>query len=269
MAQDEKSEVAVWLLRTRPRRRLLIWCFLVTSIPASHAGIDIFCQRLMFGEIAGVATFEVRVEQLLPGVAQQRVGEDEVESAEQQMIRVYQIIADHREVPWSGKKDGVIFFVCPRANLAQQTKTGLPSNLPNRSQQDSHTSALCVGTKKDLAARREQGKQKPLCFPWARHHTAAQATPVCSSHLSKNKKSAMFSNCQTVLKVFPEASKDFSNIWKKNVQSAFTCWDTKKDGSSNVSTTHFYIYLLFFQFILYFLVLPILYTIMQQSFHTK
>lgn len=67
------------------------------STPASHTGIDIFCRR--FEEAAGVATFEVRVEQLLPGVAQQSVGEDEVESAEQQMIRVHQVIADHREVP--------------------------------------------------------------------------------------------------------------------------------------------------------------------------
>lgn len=56
------------------------------STPASHTGIDIFCRRLRFEEAAGVATFEVRVEQLLPGVAQQSVGEDEVESAEQQMI---------------------------------------------------------------------------------------------------------------------------------------------------------------------------------------
>lgn len=45
------------------------------------------------------ATFELRVQQVLPGVAQQGVGEDEVEGAQQQVVRVHQVVADHREVP--------------------------------------------------------------------------------------------------------------------------------------------------------------------------
>ena len=46
------------------------------------------------------STSEVRVEQVPPGVAQQCVGEDEVERAQQQVVRVHQVIADHGEVPW-------------------------------------------------------------------------------------------------------------------------------------------------------------------------
>ena len=44
-------------------------------------------------------TFEAGVEQIFPGVAQQSVGEDEVEGAQQQVVRVHQVVADHREVP--------------------------------------------------------------------------------------------------------------------------------------------------------------------------
>lgn len=47
----------------------------------------------------GVATSEVGVEQLFPGVAQQSVGEDKVESAQQEVVRIHQVVADHREVP--------------------------------------------------------------------------------------------------------------------------------------------------------------------------
>lgn len=49
-------------------------------------------------------TFEGWVEQVFPGVAQQSAGEDKVESTQQQMIRVHQVIADHGEVPWMRKK---------------------------------------------------------------------------------------------------------------------------------------------------------------------
>lgn len=46
-----------------------------------------------------VNTFKVWVEQLLPGIAKQSVGEDKVERTQQQMIRVDQVITDHWEVP--------------------------------------------------------------------------------------------------------------------------------------------------------------------------
>lgn len=47
-------------------------------------------------------TFKAGVEQLLPGVAKQRVGEDEVQRAQQQVVGVDQVVADHGEVPWEG-----------------------------------------------------------------------------------------------------------------------------------------------------------------------
>lgn len=50
-------------------------------------------------EAVAAGTSEVCVEQLFPGITQQSVGEDEVESTEQQMVRIHQVIADHWEVP--------------------------------------------------------------------------------------------------------------------------------------------------------------------------
>lgn len=50
-------------------------------------------------------TSEAGVEQVFPGVAQQSVGEDEVERTQQQMIRVHQVIADHGEVPCTRTKE--------------------------------------------------------------------------------------------------------------------------------------------------------------------
>lgn len=52
-------------------------------------------------------TFEGRVEQVFPSVAQQSTGEHKVESTQQQMIRVHQVVADHGEVPWTRKKTGM------------------------------------------------------------------------------------------------------------------------------------------------------------------
>lgn len=52
-----------------------------------------------------VITFKVWVEQLLPGVAKQSVGEDEVERTQQQMIGVDQVVTDHREVPCKWTQD--------------------------------------------------------------------------------------------------------------------------------------------------------------------
>lgn len=48
---------------------------------------------------AGSVTFKAGVEQVLPGVTQQSAGKDQVQSTQQQVIRVHQVIADHREVP--------------------------------------------------------------------------------------------------------------------------------------------------------------------------
>lgn len=61
-----------------------------------------YSRRGLFSEEQDTAqrvTSKVWVEQLLPGVAQQSVGEDEVQSAQQQVVGVHQVVADHREVP--------------------------------------------------------------------------------------------------------------------------------------------------------------------------
>lgn len=54
---------------------------------------------------ASAATSEVRVEQLLPGVAQQGVGEHQVQGAQQQVVGVDQVVADHREVPCGSRTE--------------------------------------------------------------------------------------------------------------------------------------------------------------------
>ena len=52
-------------------------------------------------------TSEVWVEQVFPCVAEQSIGEDQVQRTQQQVVGVYQVVADHWEVtcrPRRGKK---------------------------------------------------------------------------------------------------------------------------------------------------------------------
>lgn len=54
------------------------------------------------GPLRACRTFEAGVEQVFPGVAEQGVCEDEVQGAQQQVVWVHQVVADHREVSWAG-----------------------------------------------------------------------------------------------------------------------------------------------------------------------
>lgn len=56
------------------------------------------------------STSKVRVEQVLPGVAQQSVGEDQVQRTQQQVIGVHQVITNHREVPWKDVRQDMKLF---------------------------------------------------------------------------------------------------------------------------------------------------------------
>lgn len=79
------------------------------------------------------ATSEVWVEQLLPGVAQQGVGEHQVQGAQQQVVGVDQVVADHREVPCGSRAEAArggvrhfLLFLCAlRLSESKEKKNGM------------------------------------------------------------------------------------------------------------------------------------------------
>lgn len=62
----------------------------------------------------GLHTFKGRVQQLLAAGAEQSVAADQVQCAQQQMVGVHQVIADHGEVPYDRQGDAASWRLSPR-----------------------------------------------------------------------------------------------------------------------------------------------------------
>lgn len=77
------------------------------------------------GPLTACRTFEAGVEQVFPGIAEQGVCEYEVQRAQQQVVWVHQVVADHREVTWAWNNKTEAWgtnHICRRSQWRAQTR---------------------------------------------------------------------------------------------------------------------------------------------------